>query len=65
MNIEKQAKKEASEFLADLDRKRARQLGRGNILLQRGMFRNQEEWDALRADHPARLERLGRMLGAK
>lgn len=43
-------------------RARAMQLGRGNLLIQRGLFATPAEWQARREEHNERLQRIDRWL---
>lgn len=38
------------------------QLGRGNLLIQRGLFATPAEWQARREEHNERLQRIDRWL---
>ena len=43
-------------------RARAMQLGRGNLLIRRGLFATPAEWQARREEHNDRLQRIDRWL---
>ena len=47
----------------DVERIRATHLGRGNLLVQNGAFMTQDEWEDLREDHEACVERVDGWLG--
>ena len=46
----------------DVVRSRAMQLGRGNLLIQRGSFATPAQWQARREEHHDRLQRIDRWL---
>ena len=56
------AREQAQRILDDAARAQAMQLGRGNLLVQNGVFETQDEWDALRMDHEACIDRVDRWL---
>lgn len=56
------AKEQAQLILDNAARAQAMQLGRGNLLVQNGVFETQDEWDALRMDHEACIHRVSRWL---
>lgn len=48
--------------LDEVVRSRAMQLGRGNLLIQRGSFATPAQWQARREEHNDRLRRIDRWL---
>ena len=46
----------------DVVRSRAMQLGKGNLLIQRGSFATPAQWQARREEHHDRLQRIDRWL---
>ena len=50
------------DSLDEVVRSRAMQLGRGNLLIQRGSFATPAQWQARREEHQNRLQRIDRWL---
>ena len=45
-------------FLRESEKRRVARLSRGNIYLQRGMYRSDEEWQLMKKEHPRKLKEV-------
>lgn len=61
-NRRQMANRKSQRISDGIERVRAIQLGRGNLLVQKGAFATQDEWSDLRADHEACMTRVSRWL---